>query len=363
MNKQFLKMVLVFFVLLFIGYFYAWMRLSTGLLTSLILGIPFLLASLVPFHFLSIFGYLGIGVVNFLIISLVAVDITLLISKWEYLATHYHPLVFTITGLCLTFGIYRAFSGPAIKNVSLRFHQFPEDLRGLKIVQISDLHIGPTLGRRYVERVVKKTLEQKPDLIVLTGDIVDGKITKYKSDAEALSKLAQDGKAYFIMGNHDYYSGPAEWIEYFKSIGIKVLLNTHDLINHNNSQFMLAGVTDPASALVDHPYPDPQKAMETPRSGDTGSSAFKILLAHNPKLAIRGAAAGFDLMLSGHTHGGQFFPWTLIVKKIHRPHYLGESRENKMRVYVNAGTGTWGPPLRLGTTTELTCIILESELS
>jgi len=301
--------------------------------------------------------------VNFLFISLLGTDLVLLISRLEFINIHYHTIVYTLTGLCLIIGLYRAFNGPTLKEVTLRFPHLPKNLRGLKIIQISDLHVGPTLGKRYVERVVKKTLEQNPDLIVLTGDIVDGKLSQFKEEAKALEQLSRDGKAYFIMGNHDYYSGPVEWIQYFKSIGIKVLLNTHDLISYQNSHFMLAGVTDPAASLVGHPYPNPQAAMKTQLNQSKENPEFKILLAHNPKLAIRAAAAGFDLMLSGHTHGGQFFPWTLIVKKVHSPHYLGESAEDSMRVYVSAGTGTWGPPLRLGTTTELTCIILESDLT
>lgn len=354
-------MISVFFLLLLISYFYAWLRLADGILTSLFLAIPFLLSFLVPFHFFSFPGYLGIGVINFLIISLLGTDALLFITKSQFILTHYQTIVYSLTGISLILGAYRAFSGPSLKKVTLRLPHLPENLKGIKIVQISDLHIGPTIGKNYVKRVVRKTIEQNPDLIVLTGDIVDGKISKFKKDAQPLKELAQSGRAYFIMGNHDYYSGPEEWTEYFKSLGIKVLQNSHDLIHFMDTPFMLAGVTDPAATLVGHPYPDPQKAMDTSLTGTIGTPLFKILLAHNPKLAIRAAAAGFDLMLSGHTHGGQFFPWTLIVKKVHSPHYLGESTENGMRVYVNAGTGTWGPPLRLGTTTELSCLTLQGD--
>ncbi len=361
MNKQFLKMILVFSLLLLVSYVYVWMRLSIGLLSSLLLAIPFLLSFFVPLHLFSFLGYLGIGIVNFLVISLFVTDAVLLVTGLEFLELHFNAVVYGLTGLCLALGLYRAFYGPSLKPVTLRFRDLPKSLQGLKIVQISDLHVGPTLGKRYVERVVKKTLEENPDIIVLTGDIVDGKITKFKEEAEALGKLVQGGKTYFIMGNHDYYSGPEEWIEYFKSLGITVLLNSHDLIQFNHSYFMMAGVTDPAASLVGHPYPDPKAAIETSLTQTKATPLFKILLAHNPKLAIRAAAAGFDLMLSGHTHGGQFFPWTLIVKKVHSPHYLGESVESNMRVYVSAGTGSWGPPLRLGTTTELTSITLQSE--
>lgn len=298
------------------------------------------------------------GLINFLIISLIITDLVLVVTSIKYLENNYVLFVFSLTALAFFMGLFRGHFGPAIKEIELHFPDLPMELVGLKIVQITDLHIGPTLKKNYVEKVVNKTLNQKPDLIVLTGDIVDGKIIDIGNDANPLKKLTADGKAYFAMGNHDYYSGALPWIDYFQNLGMKVLLNAHDIITYQGSSLMLAGVTDPAAPLAGHPTPNANEAIKQHYLGKMGVSKFKVLLAHNPKLAQQGAEAGFDLMLSGHTHAGQFFPWTLIVKNVHKPHYWGLSKEKDMQVYVSAGTGTWGPPIRLGTKTELTVLKL-----
>ncbi len=372
MKKYFSGIILTFSFLLLISYSYAWARLTRDLTTSLLLAIPFILVWLIPVrfwstdrstiktfdHILQILGYTCMGLVNFLIISLLLTDLILLISQNYFIETYFALIVFSLTSLAFFMGLIRGHFGPAIKEVEVRYPQLPIELIGLRIVQISDLHIGPTLKKNYVEKVVTKTLQQKPDLIVLTGDIVDGKIIDIGEDAAPLEKLASTGRAYFAMGNHDYYSGATPWIEYFEKMGMKVLLNAHDLINYKESPFMLAAVTDPAASLAGHPSPDAKEAIKNHYQGKKGNAVFKILLAHNPKLAQQGAEAGFDLMLSGHTHAGQFFPWTLVVKNVHKPHYWGLSQEKAMKVYVSAGTGTWGPPIRLGTKTELTVITL-----
>lgn len=370
MKKYLSGFVLTFTFLMTISYFYAWSRLAHNFLSSFLLSLPFILVWLIPVRFwstdrssygtldhtLHILGYISMGLVNFLIMSLILTDLILFIFKLNFIEMYHAPIVLTLTFLSLVLGLIRAHFGPAVKEVALKFENLPRELVGLKIVQITDLHVGPTLKRNYVEKVVQKTLELNPDLIVLTGDIVDGKIPHLKDDVEPLRKLASTGKAYFIMGNHDYYSGADQWITYFQKMGMKVLLNTHDLISFQGTQLLLAGVTDPAAPMARHPRPNARDAMANHYQGKKGEALFKILLAHNPKLAALGSEAGFDLMLSGHTHAGQFFPWTLIVRNVHKPHYWGLSKEGNMQVYVSAGTGTWGPPIRLGTRTELTLI-------
>ena len=371
MKKYLTGIVPTFTLVMLISYLYAWLRLPLNASGKFLLGIPFFLVWIIPVRFwstdrssyksldraLHIMGYICMGLVNFLIISLLMTDLALLISP-SLVENHYESIVYSLTGVSLILGLIKGHYGPAIKEVDLVFQDLPKELSGLKIVQISDLHVGPTLRRNYVEKVVQKTLSQKPDLIVLTGDIVDGKVSQLEDDVRPLENLCREGRAYFIMGNHDYYSGAHPWIDHFKKMGMKVLLNTHDLIPFQNGNLMLAGVTDPAAGMANHPRPNPNEAKSRHYLNKSGDSFFKILLAHNPKLASLGAAAGFDLMLSGHTHAGQFFPWTLIVRKVHSPHYWGQSLEGKMRVYVSAGTGTWGPPIRLGTKTELTVLKL-----
>jgi predicted MPP superfamily phosphohydrolase len=371
MKKYLTGIVPPFTLIMLLSYFYASLRLPLNTFEQFLLAIPFVLVWIIPVrfwstdrssykttdHLLHVLGYICMGLVNFLIVSLLLADISLL--AWpSFVRANYEHIVYGLTGIALTLGLIKGHYGPAIKEEVLVFQNLPKDLQGLKIAQISDLHVGPTLRKNYVEKVVQKTLNLKPDLIVLTGDIVDGKISQLKDDVAPLERLCREGKAYFIMGNHDYYSGANQWIDQFQKMGMKILLNTHDLIPFNSGNLMLAGVTDPAAGMANHPRPNPQEAKTKHFQNKSGESFFKIMLAHNPKLAALSAAAGFDLMLSGHTHAGQFYPWTLIVRKVHKPHYWGQSLEGKMRVYVSAGTGTWGPPIRLGTKTELTLLKL-----
>jgi predicted MPP superfamily phosphohydrolase len=196
-------------------------------------------------------------------------------------------------------------------------------------VQLSDLHVGRSIRRSYVERTVERALGLAPDLVVLTGDMVDGPVERLAPQVAPLAALARSGSAFFVLGNHDCYSGAAAWIAHFGEMGMRVLLNEHTVLRKGAATLLIAGVAD-----------------------------FRVLLAHNPKLAPLGARAGFDLQLSGHTHAGQFFPWTLAVRLMHAPHVAGLSREGRMWVYVSAGTGTWGPPVRLGTSPEITLVKL-----
>jgi predicted MPP superfamily phosphohydrolase len=251
--------------------------------------------------------------------------------------------------VALAAGSLAALRGPRVREVDILIENLDPALEGLRIVQITDLHIGPTIGARYVERVVRLANALKPDLFALTGDFVDGPVARLAPHVAPLAGLEPAGRAFLVPGNHDYYSGAALWIEHFKSLGFRVLLNEPALIGMRGALVLIGGVVDPASGHA--PRPD------LAASG-AHAAAFRLLLAHNPKLAPLGAAAGFDLQLSGHTHAGQFFPWTLAIHLVHAPHVSGLSRSGRMWVYVSAGTGTWGPPVRFGSQPELTLIRL-----
>jgi predicted MPP superfamily phosphohydrolase len=222
------------------------------------------------------------------------------------------------------------------------------DLVGLRIAQISDLHVGRSIRRRYVERTVEHAAALAPDIVAFTGDMVDGPVERLRADVEPLAALARNGAVFFVLGNHDCYSGAQAWIAHFRRLGARVLLNEHTLWRKGAATLLIGGVVDPA-----YHEARPHIALDTAPPAD-----FRLLLAHNPKLAPLGARAGFDLQLSGHTHAGQFFPWTLAVRLVHAPHVAGLSREGRMWVYVSAGTGTWGPPIRFGTRPEITLITL-----
>ena len=228
------------------------------------------------------------------------------------------------------------------------------DLDGLRIVQISDLHAGPTMRLAYVQRVVDMTKELAPDLIALTGDIVDGSVPRLALHVAPLEALASGDRAFFVLGNHDYYSGAGPWTAHFEAMGFRVLRNAHVTIARGAARLLIGGVIDFAARMSD---PDARPRPDLATDGDA-RPAFRLLLAHNPKIAPLAEQAGFDLQLSGHTHAGQFFPWTFVIHLVHGPHAAGLSRRGRLWVYVSAGTGTWGPPVRLGTTPELTLLRL-----
>jgi predicted MPP superfamily phosphohydrolase len=198
------------------------------------------------------------------------------------------------------------------------------------------------------------TCALEPDVIALTGDIVDGPVERLSGYVAPLQRLADAKGTYFVLGNHDCYAGASAWIAHFREMGMNVLLNTHATVTRGAARIHIGGVLDPAVRLS-HPGSEPRPDLAA-HGGETAS--FRLLLAHNPKIAPLAQRAGFDLQLSGHTHAGQFFPWTLAVRLVHAPHVAGLSREGRMWVYVSAGTGTWGPPVRFGTEPELTLIRL-----
>jgi predicted MPP superfamily phosphohydrolase len=202
--------------------------------------------------------------------------------------------------------------------------------------------------------VVQLTEELAPELVALTGDMVDGPVEQLAVHVEPLRRIAAGGRAFFVLGNHDCYSGADAWLGHFREMGMRVLLNASATLVKGEARLLVGGVVDPALAIS-----RPGAAPRPDLAAQGGEAAhFRLLLAHNPRIAPLAARAGFDMQISGHTHAGQFFPWTLAIRLVHAPHVAGLSREGRMWVYVSAGTGTWGPPVRFGTSPELTLIRL-----
>jgi predicted MPP superfamily phosphohydrolase len=260
------------------------------------------------------------------------------------------PAVSLVSLVAVALGAIVALRGPRVEKVVVRVPGLHRDLQGLRIVQISDLHVGRSIRRGYVERTVERARSLAPDLVALTGDMVDGPVERLAPHVAPLAALAEAGRAFFVLGNHDCYSGADAWIAHWRQMGVRVLLNEHAIFSKGAATLVIGGVVDPAYRIR-----RPEISLE-----DAPRADFRLLLAHNPKLAPLGARAGFDLQLSGHTHAGQFFPWTLAVRLVHAPHVAGLSREDRMWVYVSAGTGSWGPPVRFGTSPEITLITLAS---
>ncbi len=211
------------------------------------------------------------------------------------------------------------------------------------IVQLTDVHIGSIIGHDFAEQMVRRVNALKPDLIVITGDLVDGRLSELRPHIEPLRNLrARDG-VYCVTGNHEYYWNPEDWLTHIRSLGIRVLRNEHVTVG---GAVVLAGADD-SSADEDVPRAvagcDPKLPL--------------VLLAHHPRTIKRAVSAGVDLQLSGHTHGGQLLPWGYLAR-LFDPKVAGLKRFGSTWLYVSQGTGFWGPPLRVGTSCEISAITL-----
>ena len=260
------------------------------------------------------------------------------------------------SGTLAGYGLYEARRRPCIVKVSVPVPNLPDDLEGFRIVQITDIHIGPTIKRAYVQTIVDQVNKLKPDVIVLTGDLADGGVETHRDDVAPLGALSAPYGSYFVTGNHEYYSGVETWIKKMEQLGFVVLLNEHRIIKCGSGRILMAGVTDYNAGrfLTDH-VSDPDMALFR-----APASNVKILLAHQPRSIFASARAGFDLQISGHTHGGQFYPWSFLVG-LQQPYVMGLHRYGKTWIYVSRGTGYWGPPLRLGISSEIAVITLTRE--
>ena len=239
---------------------------------------------------------------------------------------------------------------PRVREVEVPIDGLPAALHGFTIAQISDLHVGPTVKAPYVRAVVERINALQADAVAITGDLVDGRLQDLAPDVASLADLRSRHGSFFVTGNHEYYSGATEWIAHLRRLGLTVLIDGHVVLEHGGARLVLAGVADHSARHFDASHrSDPHAAI----AGAPRDAALRVLLAHQPRSAPAAADAGFDLQLSGHTHGGQFWPWNLLVK-LQQPFVAGLHRLRSMWVYTSRGTGYWGPPLRLGAPSEIT---------
>ena len=264
--------------------------------------------------------------------------------------------VLSVAGTFTAYGIYEARRKPGIVNITVPIANLPKEFVGFKIVQISDIHAGLTVRRDWIETIVNEVHTLKSDLIAFTGDLADGSVPHLRDDVAPFRELQAPHGKFFVTGNHEYYSGAEPWVNEARRLGYDVLMNEHRLIERNGSALVLAGVTDyTGGQFLPHHKSDPKAAIN-----NAPSDAVKILLAHQPRTVYQAEPLGFHLMISGHTHGGQFFPWNLVAT-IGQPYISGLHNHNGTWVYVSKGTGYWGPPVRLGARSEISVITLTNK--
>ncbi|MGH8298809.1 MAG: metallophosphoesterase [Steroidobacteraceae bacterium] len=238
---------------------------------------------------------------------------------------------------------------PRVVDVAVPLPGLSPALQGFTIAQISDVHVGPTIKRDFLRSIVEIVNSLEVDLVAITGDLVDGSVEQLAEHVEPLSRLRARHGAYFVTGNHEYYSGVAAWLVELRRLGLHILLNEHVVLSHGGASLLLAGVTDYSAHRFD---PEHRSDPATALAGAPPDIRPRILLAHQPRTAAAAADAGFDLQLSGHTHGGQFWPWNLFVR-LQQPFTAGLNRLGRLWVYTSRGSGYWGPPKRLGVPSEI----------
>jgi hypothetical protein len=298
-------------------------------------------------------GSLTMGLFSSVLVLTALRDVVLAAAAAPAWAAPSAVLVPVAAALITLIGFFNARRLPRVTEVAIALPGLPQALDGFTIVQISDLHIGPTIKRGYVQAIVERVNALSADLVAITGDVVDGTVGQLSGDTAPLAQLSSRYGSYVVTGNHEYYSGVKAWWSEFARLGLHGLMNEHVVIRHRGAELVLAGVADySAHAFEPDQRSDPAKA----RAG-APETAPKILLAHQPRSAHAAAAAGYDLQLSGHTHGGQFWPWPLLVR-LQQPFTAGLHRLGTLQVYTSRGTGYWGPPKRFGAPAEITRIRL-----
>jgi predicted MPP superfamily phosphohydrolase len=257
-------------------------------------------------------------------------------------------------GAFVALGMWGWRGGPRLKPVEIFLPRWPAALDGFRIVQISDIHIGPLLDRRFARELTDRVNALAPDLVAVTGDIVDGSLSKLSDEVAPFGELRARHGVFFVTGNHDHYSGASSWSGRMRELGMQVLRNERVTLDRDGERFELAGVDDHRSGYETFEGEDLDAAL-----AELPADRPVILLAHDPSTFKKACRMGIDLQLSGHTHGGQIWPFEYFVR-LAVPFVAGLYARGDAQLYVSRGTGFWGPPMRLGAPAEITEIRLRA---
>lgn len=333
------------------------------LLFLLLFSIPtgFLLARFLPgpvTHALQFVARMWMGTFAILLSAVVAMDLVTALARavggGVWLTVHRPALSVALAMAGVAWAVWSARYRLVVERVDVPIVGLGEGMDGLRIVQISDVHIGELLDRRFMQRVVDQVNGLSPDVVAVTGDLIDGKVEVLGPHVEPLSQLNAPLGAYYVIGNHELYWGALEWIEQVRGLGLTVLHNEHKVLSRGGARLALGGVPDiTAPGFLDLPS-SPELAFAGAPDG-----VPRVLLAHQPKSVVAAAQAGVALQLSGHTHAGQIFPFNFFVR-LQQPVVRGLKRLHGLWVYTHRGTGYWGPPMRLGAPPEIAVITLRS---
>ena len=267
-----------------------------------------------------------------------------------------HAVIFLVALFLCSIGIYYGTKLPEVKSINIASQRPDWPMQPLKIALLADIHADDTNRADRINEIVQRTNDLHPDLILLAGDFVDGSVAQHGVDLQPLSKLKAKYGVFGVPGNHEYYSGYSEWMNFFAKNGIKMLLNSNHLIPE--LKLAIAGVTDPNARRFNQPEPDLMQATKA-----IAHDYYRIDIIHQPKLAPEAAKAGIDLQLSGHTHGGSIILFDKIVAHYNRGYVSGLYQVDNMQLYVSNGSGIWsGFPIRIGIPSEITLITLCNSL-
>lgn len=250
-------------------------------------------------------------------------------------------------------GVHSATAAPRLREFTIPVPRLPDAFRGLRVAHVTDIHVGPTIGREFVAEIVRRINELKPDLVAVTGDLVDGRVPNLAEHVAPLAELRSTYGTYFVTGNHEFYSGAEPWVTELRRLGLNVLRNERVTLTRGDAQLDVVGVEDwRAGDFGGQPYD--LDAAVAGRDPDRAA----LLLSHQPRCIEDAARHGLDVVLCGHTHGGQMWPATYLVKLIY-PYAVGlHAHTDRTWIYVHPGTGWWGPPMRVAMPAEIALVTL-----